>query len=67
MFIWEEALSPLTLVGFEKSGIAGACSQKAGDIHEREVGSTESQVGVVALDGQIDAQAIDQEGNQDIF
>ena len=30
-------------------------------------GSTESQVSVVTLDGQIDARAIDQVGNQDIF
>jgi len=47
--------------------MAGPCSHQVGDVHELEGGSFESQVGVVALHGQIDARVVDQVGNQDIF
>ena len=35
-------------------------------MHELETARSEGQVGMVALDGQIDVRAIDQVGNQDI-
>ena len=66
MLLGEEPFLPLTLVGFEEGAIAGACRHEVGDVHELEAAGSEGQVGVVALDGQIDAQAMDQVGNQDI-
>ena len=63
----EEPLLLLTLVGLEEGTIAGACRHEVGDVHELEVAGSEGQVGVVALDGQINARAMDQAGNQDIF
>ena len=67
MFLRKEPFLPLTLVGFEKGAIAGACCHEFGDVHELEGASSQGQVGVVAFDGQIDARAMDQVGNQDIF
>ena len=67
MFGLKEPLLPLTLVGFEEGAIAGACRHEVGDVDELEGASSQGQVGVVAFDGQIDARAMDQVGNQDIF
>ena len=64
MFVGEEPLLPLTLVGFEEGSITGACRHEA---HELEGAGSQGQVGVVVFDGQIDARAMDQVGNQDIF
>ena len=60
-------LSSLTLIGFEEGAIAGACRHEIGNVHELEATSSEDQVGVVALGDQIDAQAMHQVRNQDIF
>ena len=54
MFVGEEPFLPLTLV-------------EVGDVHELEGTGSEGQVGVVALDSQINARAMDQVGNQDIL
>ena len=43
-----------------------SCGEEVGDVHEVETARSEGQVGMVALDGQIDVRAIDQVGNQDI-
>ena len=67
MFVGEEPLLPLTLIGFEEGTITGARRHEVGGVHELEDAGSEGQVGVVALDGQIDARAMDQVGNQDIF
>ena len=55
MFIGKEPFLPLTLVGFEKGAIAGACRHEVGDVHELELAGSQGQV-----DGQIDARAMDQ-------
>ena len=67
MFVGEEPFLPLTLVGFEEGAITGACRHEVGDVHELEGTGSEGQVGVVVLDGQINARAMDQVGNQDIL
>ena len=67
MFVGEGPLLPLTLVGSEKGSITGACRHEVGDVHELEGAGSQGQVGVVAFDGQIDARAMDQVGNQDIL
>ena len=53
MFIGEEPLLPLTLVGFEEGSITGACRHEVGDVHELESAGSKGQVGMVAFDGQI--------------
>ena len=67
MFVGEEPLLPLTLVGFAEGAITGARRHEVGDVHELEGAGSQGQVGVVAFDGQIDARAMDQVGNQDII
>ena len=67
MLVKEEPHLPLTLVGFEQGAITGACRHELGDVQELETTDSEGQVGVVALDDQIDARGLDQVRNQDIF
>ena len=67
MLVRKDAFFSLTLVGFEKGDITGVGHQEVEDVHELETAGSEGQVGVVALDGQINFQAMDQVGNQDIF
>lgn len=67
MFVGEEPLLPLTLIDFEEGTITGTCRHEVGDVHELEDAGSEGQVGVMAFDDQIDARAMDQVGNQDIF
>ena len=55
MFVGEEPFLALTLVGFEEGGITGACRHEVGDVHKLESAGSEGQVGMVALDGQINA------------
>ena len=67
MFVGEEPFLPLTLIGFEEGTITGACCHEVGDVRELEDACSKGQVGVVVFDGQIDARAMDQVRNQDIF
>ena len=57
----------MTPIGFEEGTITGVCRHEVGDVHQLEDAGSKGQVGVVAFDGQIDARAMDQVGNPDIF
>lgn len=67
VFIGKESLFPLALIGFEEGSVARSCHQEVGDVYKLEGAGLESEVGMVLLDGQIDAGVVHQVGSQNVF